>query len=166
MQADQILESDENVLEEEDEDLEGDDPSNWRYKRAYFGAQDDPNMRDFYFLQVRVCTFVVQNKHRAHTHKHAHVHKNTHTHVPSVGSTGRRPCMHVSSTRYRVWACTCAKRAHVCLAHATKIFRQVRAPGTGTLKICIVILSCRQAFACFTAIHMRNVHRCKFQTNM
>jgi hypothetical protein len=32
--------------------LDDDDRANWRYKRTYIGAQDDPNMREFYFIQV------------------------------------------------------------------------------------------------------------------
>lgn len=40
-----------------EQDLVGSDPKNWRYKRAYLGAQDDPEMREFYLLQV--CAFLV-----------------------------------------------------------------------------------------------------------
>uniref|UniRef100_A0A7S0TUN7 Uncharacterized protein n=2 Tax=Hemiselmis andersenii TaxID=464988 RepID=A0A7S0TUN7_HEMAN len=49
--------------EEEDEaqapELDGDDPSMWRYQRTHLGSQDDPEKREFYLFQVRLPDHVV-----------------------------------------------------------------------------------------------------------
>jgi hypothetical protein len=50
-QDDQMVQDAEGTPEDQGV-LDDDDRANWRYKRTYMGAQDDPNMREFYFMQV------------------------------------------------------------------------------------------------------------------